>query len=78
MSCDDNFCGVYIMKMSSSRSTPMVARNYPFNSDGSEELTNGGETREKFNLLFSLFPPSIGIVRGNTLHEGVYSDFGDG
>ena len=59
------------------RSTSMVVRNYPFNSDGSEELLNGGETRDKLSLVFSLFPPSTDIVRRDTLYEGVHNDFGD-
>ena len=40
------------------------------NSGGVEELTNGGGTREKLSLLFSLFPPSMSSVRG-------YRYFGD-
>ena len=54
----------------------MVARNYPLNSDGSEELLNGGETRDKLSLVFSLFPPSTDIVPRDTLYEGVHNDLG--
>ena len=54
----------------------MVARNYPFNSDGSEELLNGGGTRDQLGLVFSLFPPSTDIVRRDTLYEGVHNDLG--
>ena len=50
----------------------------PINSDGSEELLNGGETRDKLSLVLSLFPPSTYIVRRNIeSYEGVYNDFGD-
>ena len=49
----------------------------PVNFDGNEELLNGGETRDKLSLGFSLFPPSTDIVRRDTLYEGVYNDFGD-
>ena len=49
----------------------------PVNFDGSEELLNGGETRDKLSLVFSLFPPSTDIVRRDTLYEGVYNDFED-
>ena len=58
-------------------SSMVVARNYPFNSDGSEELLNGGERRDTLILVFSLFPPSTDIVQKDTLYEGVYNDFGD-
>ena len=55
----------------------VVVRNCFFYLNGREELSDDGETREKLSLVFSLFPPSTGIVRGDPLHEGVYSDFGD-
>ena len=48
-------------------SSLVVARNYPFNSDGSEELLNGGETRDKLSLVFSLFPPSTDSSEGYSL-----------
>ena len=58
-------------------STLMVARNCLFNSDGSEELPDGGETTEKLSLVFSLFPPLTSIVRRDTVRGGVYNDFED-
>ena len=57
--------------------TLVVARSCLFGSDGSEELPDGGERKEKLSLDFSLFPPTTGIVRRDTLREGVYNDFGD-
>ena len=58
-------------------SNMVVARNYPFDSDGSKELLNSGESRDKLSLVFSLVPPSTDIVRRDTLYEGVYNDFED-
>ena len=40
----------------------MVIFEQPVNFDGGEELLNGGETRDKLSLVFSLFPPSTDIV----------------
>ena len=57
-------------------SSLVVIFEQPVNSDGNEELLNGGETRNKLSLVFSLFPPSVDIVRRDTLYERVHNDFG--
>ena len=41
----------------------------PVNFDGGEELLNGGETRDKLSLVFSLFPPSTDSSEGYSLRD---------